>query len=725
MLYPHLIELIHICQFNYDGPKCGNNIRNHSWDGNEIMKIYHGLKNKMQQTGIDLWSFCVDVDRYQTKRYRKVGVLSQKHRNITGICLFIRCLLSKPDSSCVDMLTYPQQSGREFGYAFYIWNCYLQKYPNDWSRHLAIRVMTENIHKFKEQQELFVALCNNTNTQKFLYHELQISILRMHNRDILIQLVVLARLVTELIVYLDLKVIQTLFPMDLKLLKWETFVFALRNKNIQTIQTLFDQAYANAQQNIAIFPNFIFALRVTFGQAIPIFYQDIIIDHEQSISPEKEDSQKEDLVIFVTNKQNLAKLQDDENSKLIHFDITKMYEFQDFITWKKSGDAKVQDLIEYFSHTDQYVKMKKNEMVQGLSHIVKISPMEFELFCKKKLQDFQKQQQEAQDQQREQLLHKKQTKKHKKWQQEILRKQKKQANEKSIEKWQRFLGCLESYWKWIQRKKVRIQEFIVKCKKFLKHLPTIKTSLCLQRATLHGCFKVITFCLGELDSIHCFDIPDHSYELQSNHAFDYLMNLEFLVRPNIHDFIYRSDVGKYLQHCDHIALVAEYAEEQQLNTLKSNNDGHSDGQVEFDKGSRPIISNLLMERCRILLQSKFPLKLAKLLKHHQEFRHLVSIIDIFQLLKINIKAFVRLYDEHRLVFIRNLNATYSDAIEVNEKHVAPWQVSCKVKNVWKLLVNPLPQSILLKWIYGMEQKRTLFQILGFEKDIGFSREKIQ
>jgi hypothetical protein len=655
----------------------------------------------MVETGIDLWSFCVDVDKTLVKSHRKMGKLSKNHQNITGICLFIRCLLSAQSTTkktCIDMILSPQK----IGYSRYLWDCFARMYPNDWSRNLPFILLNENIEQMKEQEDLFVALCANAKSLCYL-ESCAVNL----NMRVLTQLILLARLVMELEIWLDVKAIQDLFPMDLKFLNWNNWQRVLMSKvpQVSTIRMLFDQVYNNAQKNVSIFPNFMFALRVSRGKAIPVSVDDtrIISDNSGAVMSQNIiDTTNDDFLIFImTSVQNVAKLQTDENASLLQFEYG--YEFDGFVAWRFNASSRdncsISDLVSYFTSSDKYSQIPKNTMT---AHIVKVSKTDFETFQKTKRQEQEKHQQDQQQQQRERIFKKKLQKSLKRIEWKEMQKIVKNRQMKSSENWVSFITCLGSCWKVIVRRKMRFKEFIAKCRNFIKRAPIIKSSMALQRATIHGCFKVIAFILGELDAIQCFDVPEHSYELQTDYAFNFAMNLEFLVRPNMHDFIYRSDLGKNLIHCDHIALVAEYAEEEKIYS------------------SPRIVSNMIMERCRILLKSKFPASLGKLLKHHTEFKHLSSIVDIFQLLNINIKAFLRLFEEDSLVFIRNLDFIYSDVIELNEKHVEPWQTSCKTKNVWRLLVNPLPQSVLLKWIYTQEPKTTLFKILGFEKDIGFS-----
>jgi hypothetical protein len=665
----------------------------------------------MVETGVDLWSFCSDLDRIVMKKHLKQGRVDSNHRNITGICLFIRCLLAVQQSfkkSCIDMMISPQKF--ESQYSLYLWKCFLQAHPNDWSRNLPFLVFTEHIEKLSEQQQVFVALTSCTMDQ--------LSHIKPGTSRIFAQLILLARIVIELQIWLDLQKIQSLFPMDLKLLRWNPWYSMMGEKpNIITIRVLFDQVYKNARENIAVFPNFIFALRVARKQTTAAFLDCVSnISDIPSISDETIPKQEE-FVFIMTSRNNLERLQTDDNAKWIHFDVN-YYQFDDFIAWIVEGDVKIHDLVDYFKTKKEYLEMQ-NGMT---AHIVKIPKIEFAKYQEEKTKEKVKLQQQKfldqQEEQRQRSLKKKQQKQQKKCKLKQMQENVKHKQMKLSENWKLFIDCLTMYWKMLNRRKSRIKEFVTKCKNFVKNVPIHKTSLCLHRATIHGCFKVITFCLGELDSIHCFDVPEHSYELQTSHAFDFLMNLEFLIRPNIHDFIYRSDLGKNFIHCDHIALVAEYAEEKQIHT------------------SSTMISDMIMERCRILLHSSFPSTLKQVLKKYPEFHHLSSIVDMFQLLNINIKALLRLHDENPWIFIRHLDAIYSDVIELSEKHVLPWQKSCKVKNVWRLLVNPLPQSVLLKWIYGMDAKHslfemtrapstdnirgtTLFEILGFEKDIGF------
>jgi hypothetical protein len=699
-LYPDLIDLIQTCL-----------------NSQHILTVFNALKSKMVETGIDLWSFCSDVDRIIMKKQRKQGRLDPNHRNITGICLFIRCLLSVPQSdkqSCIDMIICTGTHEKTFEYSLYLWNCFLQAYPNDWSRNLPFLVFTQDIETLSEQQQVFVALTSCTTEQ--------LSHIKPGTSRIFAQLILLARIVIELQIWLDLPKIQSLFPMDLKLLRWNHWYSMLGEKpNIITIRVLFDQVYKNALENVSIFPNFIFALRVARKQTTSAFLEfspnmddPKCESYETTLASSQITSKQEELVFILTSRKNLERLQTDDNAKWIHFD-GNYYHFDDCIAWIVQGDEKIHDLVDYFKNKTEYLEMQ-NGMT---AHIVKIPKIEFAKYqeekTKAKLKAQQQKLHDQQEEQRQRSVKKKQQKQQKKYKLRQMQENAKHKQMKSTENWKLFIHCLASYWKMLNQKKLRIKEFVTKCKNFVKNVPIHKTSLCLHRATIHGCFKVITFCLGELDSIHCFDVPEHSYELQTSYAFDFLMNLEFLVRPNIHDFIYRSDLGKNFIHCDHIALVAEYAEEKQIHT------------------SSTLISDMIMERCRILLHSPFPSTLKKVLKKYPEFHHLSSIVDMFQLLNINIKALLRLHDENPWIFIRHLDAIYSDVIELSEKHVLPWQKSCKVKNVWRLLVNPLPQSVLLKWIYGMDAKHslfemtstdnirgtTLFEILGFEKDIGF------
>jgi hypothetical protein len=349
----------------------------------------------MMETGIDLWSFCVDVDKMLVKEHRKMGRLSKNHQNVTGICLFIRCLLSMKQSekqTCIDMILSPQK----MGYSFYLWDCFLRMYPNDWSRNLPFILLNENIEQMKEQEEVFVAL---SACKSLCYLE---SCAVNLNMRVLTQLILLARLVIELETFLEVKPIQDLFPMDLKLLNWNNWQrIVMKSPQSNTIRMLFDQVYNNAQRNVSIFPNFMFALRVARGKAISV-ESDIAADPNVSdnvvprdVNPvenslalmnihsdvnshlpmvtnacTRESSRarssnnaitvtKDESIMFImTSVQNLAKLQTNDNASLLQF--KSGYEFDGFVAWKfnaSDNDCEIRDLVSYFTSLDQYSRI--------------------------------------------------------------------------------------------------------------------------------------------------------------------------------------------------------------------------------------------------------------------------------------------------------------------------------------------------------------------------------
>jgi hypothetical protein len=256
----------------------------------------------------------------------------------------------------------------------------------------------------------------------------------------------------------------------------------------------------------------------------------------------------------------------------------------------------------------------------------------------------------------------------------------------------------------IAQTKARIRkDFIGKCRHRMECSRKLRSAMALHRATIFGCFKLFTFCFDKIDDIVRLPTSKHSHKTRATCALEFMFQLEFVCVPTYFGMIYQSDCGKVVETTDVLATICDYCDNSIEELLSTNNN----------------MTDLIAERCLVLLKSTFPQKLLRYL--NQNLKNCVSLLDLVQLLKINLAAYYDLLISNRALFTRSLNFIYSDCAEFPASDISGWVKTCRAANIWELLHKPIKSGTLICWIYGIVTL-PLFEILGLEKDADFHKQ---